>query len=102
MECKGLTDGIAEETPSICRRCGELLTPGRGEFYVVKVEAYAENSPPVITAEDLAKDHAAEMEKLAEAMKEMSAQEMMDQVYRRMTFHLCAGCYREWIEDPTG
>ncbi len=92
----------ADSAPAICRRCGALLTPGRGDFYVVEIQAYAENSPPVITAEDLAKDHGAEMARLAEEMKEMSAQEMMDMVHVRMSFFLCRACYKGWIENPTG
>jgi hypothetical protein len=88
--------------PVICRKCGALLTPGRGDFYVVEVEAYAENSPMVITEEDLAKDHREEMEKIAEEMAEMSPQEAMDGVHRRMSFFLCRGCYGGWIEDPVG
>lgn len=88
--------------PSICRRCSALLTPGKGDFYVVEVQAYAENSPLVITAEDLARDHQEEMRRLVEKMEEVSGQEMMDQVHRHMTFYLCASCYRLWIENPTG
>lgn len=88
--------------PPICQKCGALLTSGKGDFYVVHLEAYAENSPPVITIEDLAKDHAQEMERLAEQLKDASEQEMMDTVHRQMTFFLCAPCYRQWIENPTG
>ena len=93
---------LESSSVTICRRCGALLTPGRGDFYVVEVEAYAENSPPVITAEDMAKDHTAEMKRLAEQMKELSEQEMMDMVHRRMSFFLCGPCYKVWIENPTG
>lgn len=88
--------------PYICRRCSALLEAGRGSFYVVEVKGYAENTPPVITAEDLAKDHATEMANLAAQMQTMSEQEIMDQVYRQMTFYLCGPCYRQWIENPTG
>jgi hypothetical protein len=31
----------------------------------------------------------------------MSERELMDQVFRRLTIHLCGTCYRQWIEDPT-
>jgi hypothetical protein len=79
-----------------------MLTPGRGDFYVVEIEAYAENSPPVITEEDLEKDHKAEMERLAGELEGMSAQEAMDSVHRKMAFFLCRGCYRGWIEEPVG
>jgi RNase P subunit RPR2 len=92
----------ADTTPTICRRCGALLTPGRGDFYVVEIQAYAENSPPVITADDLAKDHAVVMKRLAEQMKELSEREMMDMVHRRMSFFLCGACYKVWIEEPVG
>ena len=33
-------------------------------------------------------------------MRGMTEQELMDQVYRRLTIHLCGDCYRVWIEDP--
>ncbi|HVT79997.1 MAG TPA: hypothetical protein VHM90_05015 [Phycisphaerae bacterium] len=92
----------ATDAATICRRCSALLTPGKGDFYTVAIQAYAENSPPVITAEDLARDHRQEMHTLVEQMKDLSEQEMMDQVYRHMTFFLCAACYQHWIENPTG
>ena len=60
------------------------------------------NSPPVITLEELLKDHATEMREIAEQLKDVSPQEMMDQVHRQMTFFLCLPCYRQWIENPTG
>jgi hypothetical protein len=90
------------DSPTICRKCGALLTPVRGDFFVVEVEAYAENSPPVFTKEDLAKDHRAEMERLAKAMAELSPQEAMDTVHRHMTFFLCRPCHTVWIENPVG
>ena len=34
--------------------------------------------------------------------QEISEREMADQVYRRLTLHLCGKCYRKWIEDPAG
>jgi hypothetical protein len=88
--------------PLRCRRCQTELTPGRGDFYVVHVEAVADPSPPVFTDEDLARDPRAEIERLVEALAGLSAQEAMDQVFRRMTFLLCGPCYRRWIDDPVG
>ncbi len=90
------------EPPSICQKCGTLLTPGRGDFYIVHVEAYAEDSSPVITAEDLAKDHVEEMKDIVRQLEQSSPQEAMDSVHRQMTFFLCRPCYRTWIENPTG
>jgi hypothetical protein len=88
--------------PTICHKCGALLTPGKGDFFEVHVEAFAENSPPVITLEELLKDHTQEMKEIAEALNGASPQEAMDQVHRQMTFFLCGPCYRGWIENPTG
>jgi hypothetical protein len=76
------------------------LAPGRGQFYVVRIEALADPTPPAFRAEDLGRDIKAEIERLIEAMSDVSAQEAMDQVYRRMTIYLCNNCYRQWIEDP--
>jgi RNase P subunit RPR2 len=86
----------------ICQKCGTLLTPGRGDFYVVNIEAYAEDSPPVITAEDLSRDHAEEMRRIVKELEALSPQEAMDSVHRQMSFFLCRPCYRKWIENPVG
>jgi hypothetical protein len=79
-----------------------LLTPGKGDFYIVEIHAYAENSSPVITAADMAKDHRAEMRRLAQQLSTLSPQEAMDSVHRHMTFFLCRPCYQKWIEEPVG
>jgi hypothetical protein len=88
--------------PDFCRRCGAELTAGRGDFYVVRVEAFADPSPPVISEADLAKDHRQTMQELMAQLEGLSERELMDMVYRKMSFLLCDPCYRRWIEDPTG
>ncbi len=89
-------------SPLFCDRCTKELTPGDGDFYVVKIEAVADPTPPTLTAADLARDAVREIDRLATELEDLSAQEALDQVYRRLTIYLCAPCYREWIEDPTG
>ena len=92
-----------EDLPLLCHRCGAVLTPGRGDFYVVRIEALADPTPPDISAEELsAEDFNERFSKLLEEMRGMSEQELLDQVYRRLTIHLCGGCYRGWIENPAG
>ena len=86
----------------LCHRCGALLTPGKGNFYLVHILALADPAPPILTKEDLADDLETEIEKLLQEMRGMSEQELADQVYRRLTIHLCATCYSEWIENPAG
>jgi hypothetical protein len=90
------------EVPLFCERCGAQLEPGTGAFYVVRIEAFADPTPPRITAEDLQRDIAAAIERLLASMRDLSAQEAMDQVYRKMTLYLCTACYQRWIERPVG
>jgi hypothetical protein len=89
------------EPPLFCDRCCVELHLGRGDFYVVKIEAVADPTPPEFTEEDLRRDHRREMEQLLAQVEEMSEREAMDQVFRRLTVFLCNRCYQDWIENPT-
>jgi hypothetical protein len=41
-----MSDGIFEhQSPLLCARCGVELTPGKGDFYVVRIEAVADPTP---------------------------------------------------------
>ncbi len=93
------TDSAA---PLLCDRCAVELQPGRGEHYVIRIEAIADPTPPTITEEDLQRDVAGEIERLLEELRGLSEQEAMDQVYRKVILHLCTRCYRAWIENPLG
>ncbi len=85
----------------VCHRCGVDLAPGKGNFYVVRIEAFADPTPPDLTdAELLDVDVDEEISRLIEEMKDMSSRDLMEQVYRRLTIHLCGRCYKQWIEDP--
>jgi hypothetical protein len=64
------------------------------------VIAVADPYPPVFTEEDLSMDVGAEIRRLIKQLSGVDAQEARDQVYRRVVFHLCAACYKGWIEDP--
>lgn len=90
------------DAPLFCHRCGAELTPGRGNFYAVRIEAVADPFPPVIDGEDVAGDIAGRISGLIEQMRGLSDQELMDQVYRRLIVYLCRPCYETWIENPTG
>jgi hypothetical protein len=86
--------------PLFCDRCQRELRPGRGEFYVVSIEAVADPTPPSFTEEDLEVDYKAEIARIVEHLHDLSAQEAMDQVYRKVTLYLCVPCFEGWIEDP--
>jgi hypothetical protein len=79
----------SDEAPLLCARCGVELQPGAGDFYVVRIEAPADPSPPRFSEEDLKHDPQAEIERLFRQMNGLSEQELMDQVYRRLLLHLC-------------
>ena len=69
---------------------------------MINIEAVADPSPPTIDEEDLDKDVRKEIQQLVEEMRELSQQELLDQVYRRVTIFLCFPCYAKWIENPAG
>jgi hypothetical protein len=98
-----MTSDVSRAIPETCFRCGSELRPGDGTSYLIKIEAMADPAPPVITSEDLAEPGLErKIANLLEDMKGLSAQEAMDQVYRRVSFYLCGSCYRLWIENPVG
>ena len=37
-----------------CDRCAKPIHPGRGDYYLVRIDAVADPAPPVLTEEDLA------------------------------------------------
>ena len=86
----------------ICHGCGCVLTCGEGSFYVVKIEAFADPSPPNLDSNKPSKHLSTEINELIEQMSDLSEQELMDQVYRRLVLLMCRPCYEQWIEDPTG
>ena len=96
--------GVADtdEPPLLCDRCLAELTPGKGNFYVVRIEAVADPTPPVFSDEDLSKETRREIDQLIAQLQEYSEQELIDQVYRRVNLALCSSCYAKWIENPTG
>jgi hypothetical protein len=93
---------VTETAPLFCARCSAELQPGSGEFFRVSIEAVADPSPPNLTAGEEPEDVRGEIERLITRLGDTSPQEAMDQVHRRLTLHLCATCFRVWIENPTG
>ena len=89
-------------SPLFCDRCFQELEPGRGDFYLIRIEAFADPTPPVFDEQDLRRDIRGELRELVEQLEDLSAQESMDQVHRRLTIYLCGPCYRLWIENPAG
>jgi len=91
---------MTSDLPLLCSRCLKILEPGRGEFYLITIEAVADPTPPSFSGEELARDYRADWRETIAALKDISPQEALDQVYRRVVIHLCNACYRDWIENP--
>ena len=89
-----------ESDELLCSRCLKTLVAGRGEFYVVTIDAVADPSPPTISEGDVQRDLRRDWREIVAALQDVSPQEAMDQVYRRVMIHLCNACFRVWIENP--
>lgn len=83
----------------LCHRCGAILKPGSGSFFVIRIEAVADPTPPDLSGLSC-RDLAREMDQIIDDVDDMSEQELMDQVYRKLTILLCRPCYDQWIVNP--
>lgn len=86
----------------LCARCLTELEPGAGSFYEVRIEAVCDPTPPelddTLSSEEIRRQIAATLDQL----REVSAQEALDEVRRALTIYLCRECFGQWIEDPAG
>ena len=98
-------DDSQSQTELLCHRCGAILTPGstgKGSFYVVRIEAVADPSPPDLSVTESLEHIQRDIDALIDELHEHSERELMDMVYRRLTITLCTPCYQKWIENPVG
>jgi len=96
-----MTDQPSDQSwPTLCHRCGLEVTVGEGSFFVVRIESLADPTPPSFPGPSGRPGET--MEQLLRELSERTEQELMDQVHRRLTIILCAGCHARWIEDPAG
>ena len=77
------------------------LSPGAGNWYVIRIEAFADPSPPIIEEDLTSEEIEIEIEDIISSIRDMSERQLMEQVHRKLTVHMCRLCYEEWIEDPT-
>jgi hypothetical protein len=91
-----------DESPLFCAKCLIKLVPGQGDFFVVRIDAVADPTPPTFSEEDLQRDHRGNFNSLVEQLADFSERELMDQVHRKTVIHLCNSCFNDWFEDPVG
>jgi hypothetical protein len=85
----------------LCECCGKTIERPEISFRL-KVELYADPSPPEFTREDLERDAKAEMEALFAQMESMDAADAEDEVYESYLFTLCTECrgkLHRWLKE---
>jgi hypothetical protein len=71
--------------------------------YIVRIDVFADPEMPAATSEEMEEaDYQAAMKELVEQMKNMSADELQDQVHRRFEFKLCRACQMRFLVNPLG
>ncbi len=77
----------------ICESCGAMIETSRSA-YRLKIELFADPSPPEFSEQDMQQDAAEELRNLVETMRDMELdqQQMEDQVYESYLFTLCVSC----------
>ena len=85
----------------ICDLCGRAVPPHA--HYVVRIDVFADPSvPPLSTenADDAPFDQT--LDHLLKQMEHLTADDLQDQVFRRLEFKLCGPCQREFLANPLG
>jgi hypothetical protein len=83
-----------------CDLCGNAMAPH--EHYVVRIDIYADPEMPEMSSADLNAAGDGAMAKLLEKMKHMSAQELEEQVHKRVEFKICRACHGPYLANPLG
>jgi hypothetical protein len=84
-----------------CDRCGGGLLLDAPVRYEVRIEVKSAYDPLELTDEDLAKA-ADELKKTVQFLKNYSADQAQDEVYREFRFDLCATCQKLFLKAPLG
>ena len=95
---------IDPERAAHCASCGRAIPP-EDLTYRLRVDLFADPTPPSIGDEDLVADNREEWDRLIAAMSAMSdsqAEEERDKVFERYEFTLCAECRRQYHEQLAG
>ena len=85
----------------VCELCGKDLVPAG--HYVVRIDVFADPALPATSEKELkAIDFDAAIDELLDEMKDMTADELQDQVHRRFEYRICPRCQRRFLRDPLG
>jgi len=74
---------------------------GKNELrYTVTIDVRAAYDQMEVGLADLVRSHREEIIELIEQLKDRSAQEIEEQVYKRLTLDLCPSCQKAFIASP--
>ncbi|MFP4380313.1 MAG: hypothetical protein ACLFUS_07405 [Candidatus Sumerlaeia bacterium] len=75
----------------ICESCGKTIEKPEVAFRL-KIDMFADPTPPEITLEDMDRDFSAELRELVEGMDALDHKEAEDEVFESYLFTLCSKC----------
>ena len=84
-----------------CDRCGNGLLLDAPVRYEVRIEVKSAYDPLELTNEDLAKA-GDELHRTLDQLKNVTADQAQDEVYREFRFDLCATCQAQYLKSPLG
>ena len=93
---------MAEPVPTVaCDLCGREVA--LHDSYVLQIEVFAEPSVAPVSGEQLAAiDFDQTYADLLDQMKDMTADDLQDDVHRRFEYRLCRPCQRRFLANPLG
>ena len=84
-----------------CELCGTAIPPHA--HYIVRIDVFADPAMPPLDTEELNEsDPEQTLAQLMDQMKEMSAEELQDQVHRRFEYKICRACQARFLANPLG
>lgn len=86
----------------LCARCLTELQPGTGSYYEVRIEAVCDPTPSDLDDSLSSEEIRRQIRETLDQLRDVSAQEALDEVRRALTIYLCRACFGPWIEDPAG
>ena len=85
----------------VCDVCGASAPPHG--HYIVRIDVFADPSVPSVSSNDLEQtDFDEKFAELLQSMKDLSADDLQDDVHRRFEFKLCRPCQRRFLANPLG
>ncbi|MBI5366317.1 MAG: hypothetical protein HZA54_04710 [Planctomycetes bacterium] len=83
-----------------CDLCGAPLLLDAPVRYQVSIQVASAYDPLELTAEDLARDHRAEIAAILRRLEETDPAAAQAEVYATFAFDLCRRCQLQYIQDP--